>query len=185
MLYYYPREFIYYYPGEFIRQFQFGLALQFVEVAAAAIVLQLQRFLEVERPVPILFLALSSSRPRLKWSISEISTAPNAIHTGYEVVLSFRENKMGTLYLTTVSIHNIQQVFASGFRIFSWLDIVKMTAAAAIYQEWSKRYEKLPNQEFPLQATIGGWVDYFNLIQEKSVSILPDFRLRFRGADDV
>lgn len=50
----------------------------------------------------------------------------------------------GTLYLHFVSIHNIQQAFASGFLIFSWWDILKLTAATAIYQEFSKRYRRLP-----------------------------------------
>lgn len=51
---------------------------------------------------------------------------------------------IGTLYLNFVSIHNIQQAFASGFLIFSWWDILKLTAATAIYQEFSKRYKRLP-----------------------------------------
>lgn len=50
----------------------------------------------------------------------------------------------GTLYLNFVSIHNIQQAFASGFLIFSWWDVLKVTAAAAIYHEFSKRYKRLP-----------------------------------------
>ena len=50
----------------------------------------------------------------------------------------------GTLYLHFVSIHNLQQAFASGFLIFSWWDILKLTAAAAIYQEFSKRFKRLP-----------------------------------------
>lgn len=51
----------------------------------------------------------------------------------------------GSLYLNAVAVHNIQQAFASGFLIFSWWDIVKLSAAAAIYSELSKRFEKLPS----------------------------------------
>ncbi|NUN70857.1 MAG: biotin transporter BioY [Bacteroidetes bacterium] len=50
----------------------------------------------------------------------------------------------GSLYLNVVAIHDIQKAFASGFLIFSWWDIVKVSAAAAIYTELSKRYSKLP-----------------------------------------
>lgn len=51
----------------------------------------------------------------------------------------------GSLYLNAVAIHDIQKAFASGFLIFSWWDIVKVSAAAAIYTELSKRYSKLPS----------------------------------------
>ncbi len=51
---------------------------------------------------------------------------------------------MGTLYLNAVAIHDLQTAFANGFLIFSWWDIVKLTAAAAIYNEFAKRYQKLP-----------------------------------------
>ncbi len=50
----------------------------------------------------------------------------------------------GTLYLNFVALHNMQQAFVSGFLIFSWWDILKLTAAAAIYNEFAKRYRKLP-----------------------------------------
>lgn len=50
----------------------------------------------------------------------------------------------GTVFLNFVAIHNIQQAFASGFLIFSWWDILKLSAAAAIYNEFAKRYRKLP-----------------------------------------
>jgi len=51
----------------------------------------------------------------------------------------------GSLYLNFVSIHDLRQAFASGFLIFSWWDIVKLTAAATIYYEFSKRYKRLPS----------------------------------------
>jgi len=51
---------------------------------------------------------------------------------------------LGSLYLNFIAIHNIQQAFVSGFLIFSWWDILKLTAAAAIYNEFAKRYRKLP-----------------------------------------
>lgn len=50
----------------------------------------------------------------------------------------------GTLYLNYVSIHDLSQAFAGGFLIFSWWDILKLSAAAAIYNEFSKKYRKLP-----------------------------------------
>ncbi len=50
----------------------------------------------------------------------------------------------GSLYLNFIAIHNIQQSVISGFLIFSWWDILKLTAAAAIYNEFAKRYRKLP-----------------------------------------
>ncbi|MDP1677100.1 MAG: biotin transporter BioY, partial [Bacteroidota bacterium] len=50
----------------------------------------------------------------------------------------------GSLYLNFIAIHNIQQSLISGFLIFSWWDILKLTAAAAIYNEFAKRYRKLP-----------------------------------------
>lgn len=51
---------------------------------------------------------------------------------------------VGSLYLNAVAIHDLQKAFASGFLIFSWWDIVKLSAAAAIYTEFAKRYKKLP-----------------------------------------
>ncbi len=51
---------------------------------------------------------------------------------------------MGSAYLNFVALHDVQQSIMSGFLIFSWWDIVKLSAAAAIYAEFSKRYKKLP-----------------------------------------
>lgn len=50
----------------------------------------------------------------------------------------------GTIFLNFVAINNIQQAITSGFLIFSWWDILKLTAAAAIYNEFAKRFRKLP-----------------------------------------
>lgn len=58
---------------------------------------------------------------------------------GLVIVFTF-----GSLYLNFIAIHNLQQSFASGFLIFSWWDILKLSAAAAIYNEFSKRYKRLP-----------------------------------------
>lgn len=58
---------------------------------------------------------------------------------GLIVVFTF-----GSLYLNFIAIHNIQQAIISGFLIFSWWDILKLSAAAAIYNEFSKRYRKFP-----------------------------------------
>ena len=51
---------------------------------------------------------------------------------------------LGTLYLNFTALHNIGQAIVSGFLIFSWWDVLKLSAAAAIYSEFSKRYKKLP-----------------------------------------
>jgi biotin transport system substrate-specific component len=58
---------------------------------------------------------------------------------GLVVVFTF-----GSLYLNFIAFHNIQQSFINGFLIFSWWDILKLSAAAAIYNEFAKRYRKLP-----------------------------------------
>jgi len=49
----------------------------------------------------------------------------------------------GTLWLNYVAIHNIQQAIINGFLIFSWWDLIKISAAAAIYSEFAKRYRRL------------------------------------------
>ncbi len=49
----------------------------------------------------------------------------------------------GTLWLNFTVIRNLPQAITSGFLIFSWWDILKITAAAAIYTEFSKRYRRL------------------------------------------
>jgi biotin transport system substrate-specific component len=53
----------------------------------------------------------------------------------------------GFLYLHYVFVHNFEIAFVSGFLIFSWWDLLKLTAAAAIYNEFSKRFKKLPPQQ--------------------------------------
>ncbi|MDD8017898.1 MAG: biotin transporter BioY [Bacteroidota bacterium] len=50
----------------------------------------------------------------------------------------------GSIYLNFVTFHEWYKSFVSGFLIFSWWDILKVTSAAAIYTEISKRYRKLP-----------------------------------------
>ncbi len=50
----------------------------------------------------------------------------------------------GTLFLDMVYLKNFSQAFTSGFLIFSWWDVVKLTAAASIYNEFAKRFKKLP-----------------------------------------
>ncbi len=58
---------------------------------------------------------------------------------GLTVIFSF-----GTLYLNFIAIHDLQQSIVSGFLIFSWWDVLKLSAATAIYTEFSKRFKKLP-----------------------------------------
>lgn len=50
----------------------------------------------------------------------------------------------GTLFLYAGFIHNFSEAFVSGFLVFSWWDLLKLFAAAAIYNEFAKRYRKLP-----------------------------------------
>ena len=50
----------------------------------------------------------------------------------------------GAAFLNFFYLHNFQESFVSGFLIFSWWDLVKLTAAAAIYNEFAKRYKKIP-----------------------------------------
>jgi biotin transport system substrate-specific component len=50
----------------------------------------------------------------------------------------------GTVFLYAGFIHNFAEAFVSGFLVFSWWDLLKLFAAAAIYNEFAKRYRKLP-----------------------------------------
>lgn len=51
---------------------------------------------------------------------------------------------LGTSFLNLFYLHDFNRAFVGGFLIFSWWDVVKLSAAAAIYNEFSKRYRKLP-----------------------------------------
>jgi len=51
----------------------------------------------------------------------------------------------GALYLNFVYLHNTSESIVSGFLIFSWWDLLKLTAAAAIYNEFARRYRRLPS----------------------------------------
>lgn len=51
---------------------------------------------------------------------------------------------LGTSFLNLFYLHDFKQAFVGGFLIFSWWDVLKLLAAAAIYSEFSKRYGKLP-----------------------------------------
>lgn len=51
---------------------------------------------------------------------------------------------LGTSFLNLFYLHDFKQAFVGGFLIFSWWDVLKLFAAAAIYNEFSKRYRKLP-----------------------------------------
>lgn len=45
----------------------------------------------------------------------------------------------GTLQLYATYLHNWSAAFSSGFLIFTWWDLLKISAAAMIYHEWAKR----------------------------------------------
>jgi biotin transport system substrate-specific component len=51
---------------------------------------------------------------------------------------------LGTSFLNIFYLHNFRQAFIGGFLIFSWWDVLKLFAAAGIYNEFGKRYRKLP-----------------------------------------
>lgn len=51
---------------------------------------------------------------------------------------------LGTSFLNLFYLHNFKQAFVGGFLIFSWWDVLKLFAAAGIYNEFGKRYRKLP-----------------------------------------
>ena len=50
----------------------------------------------------------------------------------------------GTVGLYATYFHNIEQSIIGGFLIFSWWDLLKLSAAAGIYQQVARRYPKLP-----------------------------------------
>ncbi|MGA9406508.1 MAG: biotin transporter BioY [Bacteroidota bacterium] len=50
----------------------------------------------------------------------------------------------GATFLDIFYLHNFKESFISGFLIFSWWDLLKLSAAAAIYNEVAKRYKKVP-----------------------------------------
>jgi biotin transport system substrate-specific component len=49
----------------------------------------------------------------------------------------------GTLHLNAFYLHNLNAAFNSGFLIFSWWDMVKLFAAASIYFQVAKRWNRL------------------------------------------
>ena len=51
----------------------------------------------------------------------------------------------GATFLNLFYLHNLGQALANGFLIFSFWDVLKLAAAAGIYNEVSKRYTKLPS----------------------------------------
>lgn len=62
-----------------------------------------------------------------------------SMFTGLAVIFA-----CGTIVLYAGFIHNIGQSVVSGFLIFSWWDMVKLFAAAAIYHQAARRYPVLP-----------------------------------------
>lgn len=51
----------------------------------------------------------------------------------------------GAAFLNFFYLHDFKESMVSGFLIFSWWDMLKLSAAAAIYNEFAKRYKKLPS----------------------------------------
>lgn len=50
----------------------------------------------------------------------------------------------GTLYLYATAIHDAGNAIAAGFLIFTLWDLMKLSAAAMIYNELSKKWRKIP-----------------------------------------
>lgn len=50
----------------------------------------------------------------------------------------------GTIQLYSLALKNWTNAFVSGFLIFSWWDVLKLSAAAMIYHELAKRWPRLP-----------------------------------------
>jgi biotin transport system substrate-specific component len=50
----------------------------------------------------------------------------------------------GTIQLYAVVFRNWSDAFAAGFLVFSWWDVLKLSAAAMSYHELSKRWARLP-----------------------------------------
>lgn len=50
----------------------------------------------------------------------------------------------GTIQLYAVVFRSWSDAFAAGFLVFSWWDVLKLSAAAMTYHELSKRWVKLP-----------------------------------------
>jgi biotin transporter BioY len=50
----------------------------------------------------------------------------------------------GTMQLYTVWFHNAGQAVQAGLLIFSWWDLLKLSAAVLIYHELARRWPRLP-----------------------------------------
>jgi len=72
------------------------------------------------------------SRRGLAWSFV-------AMTAGLIVIFS-----AGTVQLNAVLFHDWAEAFKGGFMIFSWWDLLKLSAAAMTYHEFSKRYPRVP-----------------------------------------
>ena len=62
-----------------------------------------------------------------------------AMLLGLDVVFT-----LGMSFLNLFYLHDFKQSFIQGFLLFSWWDVLKLFAAAAIYSEISKRYRMVP-----------------------------------------
>jgi len=52
----------------------------------------------------------------------------------------------GTAHLYAFTLHDGKTAFMSGFLLFSWWDLLKLTAAATIYHEIAKRWPVIPGR---------------------------------------
>ncbi len=78
---------------------------------------------------------LLQNRSSLLWSFVSMAA-------GLFVIFS-----AGTVQLYAVYFHDWSQAFNGGFLIFSWWDLLKLSAGAMIYHEVSKRWRRLPPDE--------------------------------------
>jgi len=75
---------------------------------------------------------LVQQRRNLPWAFFSMTI-------GLVIIFAF-----GTIQLNVVYFHDWNASFKSGFLLFSWWDILKLSAAAMTYHEIAKRWTKLP-----------------------------------------
>lgn len=75
---------------------------------------------------------LVSQRRALWWTVVAMTAGLLLIFTS------------GTIQLYAVLLHDWSAAFTGGFMIFSWWDVLKLSAAAMTYHEVSKRWPRVP-----------------------------------------
>lgn len=71
---------------------------------------------------------------------NSLLTTVLAMAAGLAIVFS-----LGTIHLWAFSIHDMGTAIKAGLLIFSWWDLLKLSAAAMIYREVAKRWRRVPS----------------------------------------